>query len=131
MGFISHTWLIVSHSFNAKCHTLEVPCGIPNLAMCHPTPHALKNVKSRPPRNPTKFDMVAKFRETILTEKFVSSSEIYKHFGFSAKITILPFIQNHVFSGVSQNDQAKNLIDNVRELGYVGYQAIPHTPKLR
>ena len=73
---ISHTWLIVSHSFNAKCHSLEVPFGIPNLAMCHPTPHASKNVKSRPPRNPTKFDVVAKLRETISIEKSVSSSEI-------------------------------------------------------
>ena len=48
----------------------------PNLAMCHRTPHASKNVKSRPPRNSTKFDVVAKFRETISTEKSVSSSEI-------------------------------------------------------
>ena len=48
----------------------------PNLAMCHPTPHVSKNVKSRPPRNPTKLDVVAKFRETISTEKSVSSSEI-------------------------------------------------------
>ena len=48
----------------------------PYLAMCHPTPHASKNAKSRPPRNLTKFDVVAQFRETISTEKFVSSSEI-------------------------------------------------------
>ena len=46
------------------------------LAMCHPTPHASKNVKSRPPRNPMKFDVVAKFRETISTKKSVSLSEI-------------------------------------------------------
>ena len=43
---------------------------------CDTTPHASKNVKSRPPRNPTKFDVVARFRETISTEKSVSSSEI-------------------------------------------------------
>ena len=54
----------------------------PYLAMCHPTPNVSKNVKSRPPRNLTKFDMVAQFRETISTEKFVSSSEIYKNSGF-------------------------------------------------
>ena len=48
----------------------------PYPAMCHPTPHALKNVKSRPPRNLTKFNVVAKFCETISTEKSVSSSEI-------------------------------------------------------
>ena len=73
--------------------------------MCHLTPHALKNVKSRPPRNPTKFDVVAKFRETISTEKSVSSSEILKNSGFSAEITILPFIQNLGFSGVSHATQ--------------------------
>ena len=53
------------------CHVAS-----PNLAMCHLTPHASKNVKSRPPRNLTKFDVVAKFRETISTEKPVLSSEI-------------------------------------------------------
>ena len=46
------------------------------LAKCHPTPHASKNVKSRPPQNPTKFDVVAKFRETISTGMSVLSSEI-------------------------------------------------------
>ena len=54
-----------------RCHVAS-----PYLAMCHPTPHASKNVKSRPPRNLTKFDVVAQFRETISMEKLVSSSEI-------------------------------------------------------
>ena len=54
-----------------RCHMAS-----PNLAMCYPTSHVSKNVKSRPPQNPTKFDVVAKFRETILTEKSVSSSEV-------------------------------------------------------
>ena len=53
------------------CHVASL-----NLVICHSTPHASKNVKSLPPRNPTKFDVVAKFRETISTEKYVSSSEI-------------------------------------------------------
>ena len=48
----------------------------PNLAMCHLTPHVSKNVKFRLPHNPTKFDVVAKSREKISTEKSVSSSEI-------------------------------------------------------
>ena len=48
----------------------------PHLVMCHPTPHVSKNVKSRTPRNLTKFDVVAKFRETISIEKSISSSEI-------------------------------------------------------
>ena len=73
-GIKSHTWLIVSHGIHAthvaqcdpflfmpsvtllRCHVAS-----PNLAMCHPTPHASTNVKSRPPRNSTKFDVVAKF----------------------------------------------------------------------
>ena len=54
-----------------RCHVAS-----PYLAMCHPTPHVSKNVKSRPPQNSTKFNVVAKFRETISTEKSVSSSEI-------------------------------------------------------
>ena len=88
-GIKSHTWLIVSHGIHAtheaqcepflfmpsvtllRCHVAS-----PNLAMCHPTLHASTNVKSRPPRNSTKFDVVAKFHETISTEKSVSSSEI-------------------------------------------------------
>ena len=53
------------------CHVAS-----PNLAMCHPTPHASQNVKSRLPHNSTKFDVVAKFRETISTKNSVSSSEI-------------------------------------------------------
>ena len=77
-GIKSHTWLIVSHGIHAthvaqcepflfmpsvtllRCHVTS-----PNLAICHPTPHASTNVKSRPPRNSTKFDVVAKFREMI------------------------------------------------------------------
>ena len=79
---ISHTWLIVSHSFKwttwllpsvtlLRCHVAS-----PNHTICHPTPHALKNVKFRLLRNPTKFDVVTRFRETISTEKSVSLSEI-------------------------------------------------------
>ena len=48
----------------------------PHHAIGHPIPHTSKNVKSRSPQNPTKFDVVAKFRETISTEKSVSSSEV-------------------------------------------------------
>ena len=48
----------------------------PNCTMCHPTPHASQNVKPRLPRNPMKFDVVARFCETISTEKSASSSEI-------------------------------------------------------
>ena len=88
-NFFSHTWLIVSHGIHvthvAQCEPfifmpsvtlLRCHVASPYLAMCHPTPHASKNVKSRPPQNSTKFDVVAKFRETISIEKSVSSSEI-------------------------------------------------------
>ena len=85
----STTWLNVSHGIPfphmAHCEPffqvdhMALPsvtllgCHVasPNLAMCHLTPHTSKNVKSRPPRNPTKFEVVAKFRETISTEKSV------------------------------------------------------------
>ena len=74
----------------------------PYLAMCHPTPNASKNVKSRPPRNLTKFDVVAQFRETISTEKFVSSSEIYKNSGFLPKLRFCHFFEKiEIFSGLT------------------------------
>ena len=44
-------------------HLLRCHVASPNLSMCHPTPHVSKNMKSRPPQNPTKFDVVTKFRE--------------------------------------------------------------------
>ena len=121
----SPTWLHVSHGIHfphmTNCEPffqvdhMALPsvtllgCHVasPNLAICHPIPHASKNVKSQLPRNPTKFDVVAKSRETISTEKSVSSSEIEKHFSFSIEITILPFIQNHGFFGVSQTACSK------------------------
>ena len=75
-------WLIVSHTF--KCTTWLFQVSLSwgamwpplNLAMCHPTTHTSKNVKSRPPQNSTKFDVLVKFRETSSTEKSVSSSEV-------------------------------------------------------
>ena len=90
----SPTWFHVSHEIHfphmANCEPsfqvdhmalpsvtlLGCHAASPNLAICHSTPHASKNVTSRLPRNPTKFDVVAKSRETISTEKSVSSSEI-------------------------------------------------------
>ena len=51
--------------------------------MCHPTLDASKKVKFRLSRNPTKFDGVTRFHETNSTVKSVSSSEIYKIFGFN------------------------------------------------
>ena len=79
--------LIASHTHVVHCEPhLQVAlpsvtllgCHVasPNYTMCHPTPHASKNVKSRLPRNPTKFDVVARFRETISMKESVSLSEI-------------------------------------------------------
>ena len=48
-----------------------------------------------------KFDMVARFRETIPTVKSISSSEIYKNSRFLTEITILPFFDKIIiFSGL-------------------------------
>ena len=76
-GIMPPMWLNVSHSFFMPIVTL-LRCHVasPNLAMYHPTSHASKNLKSGPPRNPMKFDVVTKFREKISMEKSISSSEI-------------------------------------------------------
>ena len=76
------------------CHVAS-----PNLAMCHPTPHASKNVKSRPPRNPTKFDVVAKFRETISTEKSVRHPRSRKIPDFYRNYDFALFEKNWNFLG--------------------------------
>ena len=72
----------------------------PNLAMCHPTPHASKNVKSRPPRNPTKFDVVAKFRATISTEKSVRHPRSRKISYFYRNYDFALFEKIGIFSGL-------------------------------
>ena len=64
---------------------------------------ASKNVKLRLSRNSTKFDVIARFRETILIVNFASSSEIQKNSGFSTEITVLPFLKKLNFSQVLQH----------------------------
>ena len=54
-------------------------------------------MKFRLSQNSTKFDMVARFRETIPTVKSVSSSKIYKNFGFLPKLPFYPFSENWNF----------------------------------
>ena len=56
------TWHIVSHSKCAKCPALR---SLPQ-----------KTWKFRMSRNSTKFDVEARFRETILTVESISSSKI-------------------------------------------------------
>ena len=73
-----------------------------NQDMCHPTPHASKNVESRPSRNSTKFDMVPKFREMISIEKSVLSFDIYKKFWiFYRNYDFAIFEKIGIFSGLT------------------------------
>ena len=73
---VDHMALPMDHMALPSVTLLWCHMASPYLAMCHPTPHVSKNVKSQPPRNLPKFDVVAQFRETISTENSVSSSEI-------------------------------------------------------
>ena len=61
-NFAPDTWHTVSHSKCAKCPSL---CSLPR-----------KTCKFRMSRNSTKYDVTARFHETIPMVKFVSSSEI-------------------------------------------------------
>ena len=105
---VSHTWLAMCHTHGLPCAThmachvsymhRPFPCNVTHglpcvthmvfhvsptwLVMCRPTPTS-KYVKFRLPRNPTKFDWVARFRETIPTVQSVSLSEILKNLNFS------------------------------------------------
>ena len=101
-SFLTHVAQCEPFLFMPSVTHLGCHVASPNLAMCHPTPHASKNVKSRPPRNPTKFDVIAKLRETISTEKSVPSFEFYKNFGFLPKLGFYPFLRKLDFLGVSQ-----------------------------
>ena len=60
---------------------------------------ASKNVKFRLSRNSTKFDVVARFRETIPTVKSVSSSKIYKISGFLSESPFYHSLGNLDFPG--------------------------------
>ena len=60
-----------------------------------------KTCKFRLSRNSTKFNVLARFRKTILMVKSVLSSEIQRiNFGFLIEITILPFLRKIGFSRV-------------------------------
>ena len=71
-----------------------------HLTKCHVSLAILdasKNLKYRPSRNLTKFDLVTRFGEKILTVKSIFSSEIYKISRFSIEITVLPFLRKIEF----------------------------------
>ena len=80
-------WLITHITRDASWASTQ---HMPNV---HTTLIDSKDVKFRPSRNSTKFDVVARFRETISTVKSVSSSKIYKNLGFLTEITDLPFVR--------------------------------------
>ena len=59
-----------------------------------------KTCQLRLSQNSTKFDVLARFRETIPTVKSVSSSEIQRiNFRFLTEIKILPFLRKLNFLG--------------------------------
>ena len=75
-----NTWHTVSHSKCAKCPALpSLPPKILNF---------------RVSRNSTKFDVVARFRETIPTVKSVLLFEILKNSGFGPKLPFYHFSKN-------------------------------------
>ena len=86
-----------------RCHVAS-----PYLAMCHPTPHASKNVKSRPPRNLTKFDVVAQFRETISTKSLFRHLRSRKIPDFYRNYNFALFDKIGIFSGLTTIIQTLN-----------------------
>ena len=83
------TWHTMTHSKCAKCPALR---SLPR-----------KACKFSLSRNSTKFNMVPRFRETIPTVKFVSSSEIYKIPNFDQNYHFTFFFRKLDFLGVSHS----------------------------
>ena len=92
--------------FHLKLNLIELELDTWNL-VCHskmrqmsrPTLVSSITCKFRLSWNSTKFDMVARFRETIPMVKSVSSSEIWKNFGFFPKLRFCHFSENWNFMG--------------------------------
>ena len=74
----------------------------------HPTLGALKNVNFLLSRNSTKFDMLTRFHETILTVKSSFCIRDLEKFRISTKITILPFFRKLEFSQVLHPMQTRS-----------------------
>ena len=77
---------------------------------CHVIPDVSKNVKFRLSWNPMKFDGVTRFRKTNSTVKSVSSSEIYKIFGFQPKLPFYPFSEKLNFSRVFYSSSLNRIL---------------------
>ena len=69
------TWI---HVLGVHCHITDLSYHVyfSQAVIQHLTPGVSKDVKFRLSRNSTKFDVVARFHETIPMVKSVSSSEI-------------------------------------------------------
>ena len=84
-------------------HVIGDPCHIICLSQAvilHPTHGASKDVKFRLSRNSTKFDVVARFRETIPMVIVIRDLE---KLWILTEIIILPFFRKLEFSRVLQN----------------------------
>ena len=76
--------------------------------------------------NVSEFDGVVRFCKTIPTVKFISSSEIYKIFGFLIEITILQFFRKIEFSLVL-HIQPKQFLCQLHLLHILAHNKISHT----
>ena len=96
MNHLTKAWIIWQHfttwlsshvptSYGTMWHSPMVPCGtqVAMSSVTYPTPSASKNKKFQQSPNPTKFDWVARFRETFPMVMSVSSSEIKENPRFS------------------------------------------------
>ena len=113
MCLFCHTWHNLGHSSHpptnhATCvtwvHVVGDFCHItcPSQAVLrHPTLDASKNVKFRLSQNSTKFDMVARFRETIPTVKPFRHPRSRKFLGFSRNYRFTLFQKIRIFPGLT------------------------------
>ena len=95
------TFVQVDHMALPSVTLLEYHVASPYLAKCHSTPHSSKNVKSRLPRNPTKFDVVAKFHETVQRRSPFCHSKSRKISDFYRNYDFTIFEKIGIFSGLT------------------------------
>ena len=85
------------HSAHDMWHLALEPLTICQVSLT--TPYASKNVKFRPSRNWTKFDVVARFRKIIPTAKFVHHPRSRKILDFLPKLSFYPPSEIWIFRG--------------------------------
>ena len=101
-----------------------------HVVLRHPKRDASKKTcQLRLSRNSTKFDVLARFRETIPTIKNVSSYEIYRiNFGFLIEIMILPFFQKLEFLGSYRGNSAHDSSTDKNHKLLPSWTASKHIP---